>query len=395
MSRKITAKDGQTFTFPDNLSPEQIKAVLDKHYANQSAPPMMMTAQNNPLTSAASGLKRGALGLLPAAGGLVGGMAGAGLGGMFFGVPGIPAGIEGAAYGGAIGENMRRTFAGEPQSVSATGGAAAGQAAFQAGGGLMAKGAGAVARPLMKRALGAGKSIMSEFPDVVETTLRRGVSVSGAGAAKATALREKSSLELIDILNKAKAGGTTFRTYDVARRVRTMLRSPVLPDKDKARIMGQLVDFLNDKGKTIEPVLLKEIKQFYQARAKSVYLGARTGIPTLAQENRAKFSGAIAEGAREQLERIPGVAAREAETQSLIGAERAIKDATMRPPGQIELLKPLTYPVINNPNVMSRVALTLNAPLFKSLLRQSPRAAAALLMEMMYTDQPDKTRVVP
>lgn len=406
MSQYVTTPDGTRHKFPNEATPEQIKAALSGYSAQGDTsggrpiliPPQEGYPQPRAMTATNPFISRG-LELLPSAGGYAGG---------FLGSVGGPAGmIGGAAAGGALGEGMRQAIGGGQFSPLAIGGRGLEQGALEATGLGLAKGAGALARPVMKRALGAGKAILSEFPDVVETALKRGLPVSEAGLAKAKALRQASADALSELLNDAKASGKTFKTKQITGEVRKLLRSEVLPDKEKLRIAQQLMDFVSDKGsqvgtkgrfpvyKQIDPVLLNEIKQFYQARARSVYRAGRMGGLTLAQENRGLFSKALASGARKQLETIPGVAARDAETQSLIGAQRAVADATMRPPRPFEIHKPGTYPIANSPQVMSKVALTLNSPMFKSLLRQSPRAAAALITELIHTDQPDQTGVAP
>ena len=89
--------------------------------------------------------------------------------------------------------------------------------------------------------------------------------------------------------------------------------------------------------------------------------------------------------------RIPGAMAMENRTQALMGAERALTKAVKRPPSPFELHKPGTYPILNNPSVQSHVAIILANPRFHLLMRQSPRAAAALISEMMQSAQPDAT----
>lgn len=386
MSQIVTTPDGQRHVFPDGATPAQIKAALASYGPPASpassgyAPP-----QIRPPMSLAPLAARSAQ-LLPSAGGFVGGLAGGGEG---------PLSIGGASIGGGLGEGARQLLTGEPFSPAAIGIRGAEQGAYQAVGGTLAKGAGMLARPVMRRALGVGKTILSNFPDAVETALSKGIPVSEGGAAKAMALRRESSQALGDLLAKEGAGGRKFNTAAVAEPVLKLLKSNVLPKADKTRIAGQLVRFLDEQGAEVSPALLKQIKQFYQARASSAYRAGRAGALSIAQENRGLFSKALASGARQQLETIPGVAAREGQTQSLIGAERAVKEAVMRPPRPFEIHKPGTYPIANNPYVLSRVALTVNSPHFRALAKQSPRLAAAIVSQMIYTDQPDATSVYP
>lgn len=393
MSQIVTTPDGKRHKFPDAASQDQIKTALASYVSRETAsvavaPPTAMSAARSPVGDLSDRAGR-ALDLLPDAGGFVGGLVGKAAGPAARVVsPAL------ASVGGAVGEGARQLVSGEPMSLERIGQSAATQGAYEAAGGALAKGAGAVARPIMRRAMGVGKTILSSFPDAVETALEKGISVSKSGAAKAAGLRQESSEALTDLLLDAKATGKTFSTADITKHVRSLLGSKVLPEKDKERIMGQLIDFVRDKGSKVDPVLLKEIKQFYQNRATAVYKAGQKGIPTLAQENRALFSKELARGAREQLETIPGVAARESETQSLIGTQRAVADAVMRPPQAFDLSKPGTYPVSNSPQFLSRVALLLNSPKFQALLRQSPRAAGAAIVQLMHAEGPDRASSV-
>lgn len=384
MSQIVTTPDGQRHIFPNEATPDQIKSAIARYSAQPPGPPQM-SATSNPFSMYQANMKDRAIGLLPTAGGLVGGIAGAPFGG-FAGA------VGGAAAGGALGEGAREALSGEPISPLRVGGGGLEQGAYEALGQGLARGAGAVARPIMRRALGVGKRILSSFPDVTETVLSRGIPASAGGAAKAQALREASTRALDVLLANAKASGTSFDTRNVTQYATKLLRSKALPDKEAGQIVKQLVDFQAEQGRKIDPVLLKEIKQFYQARARKLYSASRAGIPTLAQENRGAFSKAIAKGAQEQLERIPGVARQEATTQSLMGAERAVKEAVQRPPRPFEVHKPGTYPIplIMGSHAMSRYAIFLNSTLFKTVLRQSPRAAAAMLLDLG-SAEPDAT----
>jgi hypothetical protein len=324
---------------------------------------------------------------LPTIGGIAGGLLGGAVGG--------PAGpftaVGGAAAGGELGYAAQRFLQGERPTVGGIAGAGAGQGALELGGLGLGALAGTAARPLMRRALGAGKAVQKSFPDVAETALRQGLAVSQGGVAKANALREASAKALNDLLTQARTRGTMLNTRSVTQPVRALLRSNVIPDEEKAQIAEKLVRFLSDKTARMDPLLLKEIKQFYQNRAAQAYRGLEAGGMPEALGPTQAFSKAIAQGARQQLETIPGVAGREATTRSLIGAQKALEAAVARRPRAITLHQPGTYlgPILGGQNTLSRVALMLNSPYFKTLLRQSPRAAAAALLT--HTDQPDQT----
>lgn len=401
MSQIVVTPDGKRHVFPDEANLGQIKAALAS-YAQPTQPmeplrypprfgpgPVGPTpAELAPLRARAAS----ALGVLPTAGGMAGGIGGAAVGG-------LPGAIGGAALGGAAGEAARQGLVGQPLSVGGIAGQGAQQGAYEALGGIIGAGAGRLARPLMRRALGAGKAIIRDFPDVAETAVAKGIPVTRAGVAKATGLRQASGQALTSLLNQAGAGGTTFYVGDMTRNAAELLRSKVLPNSDKARIAAQVMSFLEQHGlakrlpggglwiqsPNISPVLAKQLKQFYQSRASAIFRAEKTGALTLAQQNRGLFSREVAGSAKQLLERIPGVAEREAETQSLIGAQRAVSEAFMRPPPRFQVIRPETWPglsTLNSPGAVSHYALVLSSPYFRALSRQSPRAAAALLFQL-------------
>lgn len=371
MSQIVVTPDGKRHVFPDQASQEQIKAAL----ASYRPVPAAMPTLANPAAPFLGSLKARALGLLPAAGGLAGGIGGGAL-------AGVPGAIGGAAAGGAAGEAARQGLTGSPLSVGGIASQGAQQGAYEALGAGIAAGAGALARPVMRRALQVGKTLTRDFPNAVETTIARGIPVTKAGVAKAITLRQASGKALASLLRQAEATGQVFRVQDLMRNASELLQSKVLPKADKARIAKMLDDFALQHGQTLSPTLAKQIKQFYQRRASTVFRAEKVAGATLAQQNRGLFSREIARGAKAQLEQIPGVAAREAETQSLIGAQRAVSEAYMRPPRAFEIHKPGSYPILNSPAVISHTALVLSSPYFRALSRQSPRAAAALLFQL-------------
>ena len=385
MSQYVTTPDGKRHKFPDEATPEQIKAAL----AGSSAPPMAMTPEFNPLVSAGRDLKSRALGVLPTLGGFAGGIAG-GIAGATAGPVGAYAGgVVGAAAGGAAGEGLREAASGEklsPEGIALEG---AGQGGWQAAGGLIAGGVGKLAKPLMHRALGTGKAVLSKHPKAIETVLAKGFTADAKGAAASKAARGSSAKTLEDLLSKAEASGIKLSTADVTKYVRERLRDKAIPSSEKAQLFRQLLEFRGDQGRKIAPSLLKEIKQRSQTIAKGTY----TGDPS-PESGRVLFNKELARGAKEQLETIPGVASQEAETQSLIGAHRAVSDAAMRPPRPFEIQRPGTYPVVGmlgSPAVTSRIALKMADPKFQEILRQSPRAAAELIQQLLHTAEPDAT----
>lgn len=134
----VQGPDGVRIDFGD-ASLDQIKAAMSKRYPRSAASPMPEPnalpwyIQNAPDVT----------GILPAAGGTIGGLIGAAGGGLLTGGMGgqVPGGIEGAAYGGMIGKMAQNTIRGEPVdagNVLLEGGK---QAALEATGLGLAKGA--------------------------------------------------------------------------------------------------------------------------------------------------------------------------------------------------------------------------------------------------------------
>jgi hypothetical protein len=269
------------------------------------------------------------------------------------------------------------------------------QGAYEAAGGAIGKGMAAGARPLMRRALGVGKRAMSEFPDVVETVLKRGFSLRGKGVEKATRQLTESDAALQGLLKEAASKGGRVNTMAITRHARTLLGSKVLEPERKAAIAKKLDSFIEQHGKRISPVLAKELKTYYQNLAKAAYPRVRGGLNELALSNEGLFAKRMALGAREELEKIPRVAAQEAETQSLIGAQRAVRDAVQRTPRGFDLGRPGSYPVLNSPFAVGQLARLLNARKFQEFMRQNPRGAAAIIMQLNQPQEPDATQVYP
>lgn len=418
----VKGPDGKVIFFPDGTPQDQIKAAMRKHYGGPSAAsaPAGVPWNSIPLNPLLTGLSAGAaINQLPNIGGLVGGLGGAALG-----IPSGPgaylAGVGGAGVGGAVGEAAKRALFGQPLEagpIAASGGA---QAFYDLFGRGLAAGASKLVNPLMKGALRPSASFMERFPGSIQTAISEKLPATAAGLGRATALRRESSDALLELLNNASSSGKEFGAADVTAQARALARNPALTDSDQAAIASLLRDFekryipeirppkistvLDQYGKPVEipqmqpqetkidPVLLKKIKQRYQSIAAPAYkAAARDESPGAAA--RRDFAAALASGAKQQLETIPGVAAQEARTQALIGARKAIKKAVLSPPPRFELMRPGTYPIVGalQPALESRASLLLADPGFRMLLQQSPRAAAALISQLMYTSQPDAT----
>lgn len=284
---------------------------------------------------------------------------------------------------------MERTFSGEPQSALATVGAAGQQAAYELGGGLAAKGISRLARPIMRGALGIGRTLPGEVPNALEATLSERAGIAPKPISRLSMGTQQSAATLEDLLRRS---GRNFPSRDVTSEVRTLLSSRAMPSNQKARIASELQGFLRQHGPSIDAVGLKEIKQYFQDEAEKAYAASPGPLSPYT-----KFAEAIAKGAQIQLEKIKGVAALEAQTQGLGAAEKALTTAYKRPGASIELHKPGTWPIpyITGPRFRSGLAMQLTKPRIQAALRQTPRAIVALLHQAAYSSEPDQTGVSP
>jgi hypothetical protein len=358
---------------------------------------------------------------LPAVGGLVGGglatAYGLGTGGL--GAVAIPGA---AALGGEAGEawrqNARRMIGAYAPETSADaaqqiGEQGAVQAAAEVGGRAIAAGARAVGRGMVENAVRPPIGLQREFPDVIDTIVKEQLPV-GAGMFGGKKGSERAAIRLAeeskvvkDLLAKSTAGGTSFSTSKLAEPVMKLIddiAEQPLAKADMARLEGMLDEFVNKKG-PLSPLDVQKIKQAAQSIAKPIYKAVAAGNAVTAdQALAARFNSAIASGAKEAMETIPGVAEGEAAKRSLIGAKKALSQAEMR---RLSLMAEggaavlggaagaVTVPTddpfsksaagwliargVLSPRSLSRVGLTLTREETQMLLRQFPRFAERLL----------------
>ena len=405
LGRRVKAKNpGAYDDLQDDELGRKVKAKYPGSYDDFAdsvgTDPPMMTAENNPVAQFLSSLRGRVTGALPTVGGTIGGLAGMG----------TPARIPLAAAGGAAGEAAREALTGEPLSIENIGREGAWQSGAEAAGGLIARGAGALARPVMRSALAR---LPKGFPNPVETMLRERIPVSSGGLAKANALRSKSSAELQGVLTKAEAGGKTFAKSDVVSGVTRLLGKRSLRSTVKPGIEAELAEFLAQHPDEITPTLLKEIKSEFQGGSAGAFSAVMKKGSDTGSAASQRFAMALRGGAQRELEKIPGVAGIEARTQGLIGTGRAIESAINSPPRLVpHTLSGLAggavgYGVSHNPigaaagiaasealtsrNAISRYALILNSRTFQALMRQSPRLAAEFIHQATYSAEPDAT----
>ena len=352
------------------------------------ADPTMMTAENNPVAQFMARLKGRALGALPAAGGLAGGVLGAG----------TPARIPLAAAGGAVGEAGKELLGGEPLSAESIGKAGAEQGAYELAGGLAAKGASKLARPIMRGAMRLGKAIGGEvkvgtelFPDPVETALREGIQINPEGALKAKALRRAKGSEIGSLLQKETAAGREIKTSDVIKHAKELLKSRTLKPEKKAKVFNELMGLYRQHGARMDP----ELAQLIKRERGDAFKNWKAGKDPLTTPIAARVDQEISRGAGEALDVIPGMSELNAEYAARKGADIATDKAVRMRDPLTQVQAPSTYPVLRgllaNKSLNSKIAIKLADPEFQKLLRQSPRLAAAMLESAFYTDEPDAT----
>ncbi len=398
---RVQGPDGKVVDFPDDTPPEAIKAAMAKHYGGPAQPtapvaapaPQKRTAQNNPTVTALGHLDTGPLNALPSVGGFLGGAVGAGVGA-------IPGAIGGAALGGAAGEAAKEALLGRKLSPGRIASQGALEGGYQAVGGAIAKGAGKLARPLMRSALGVGGAVKGmvkmgskQVADPVEEALARQVPVSAKGFAKAESIRRAEGATLEALIDKAKQSGSTVRMADVSKYARQFLRAKDgIPVEDKERVIRtKLIPYLSGKGKRVDPALLQDIKRYFADEAEAAYKAADVGN-ALEGQAYTKYAEGMAKGAREGLENLdPAIGPANARYNKISVLEDALRQKLQQKAPGWEVTRPGTFPMaraLGSDALMSKAALKLAHPAWQKLYQQSPRLFFALLGQ---GDEPDAT----
>lgn len=369
---------------------------------------------------------RDALGLLPTLGGAVGGVvggAGGTVGGMAVG--GLPGAVGGAALGGAAGEAARQQIGdmiGIPKPQTAAdraleiGKEGAIQGAAELGGRGLAAGAKVLGKGMVENAVRPSMSIQREFPNVIDTIVKERLPVGtrpfGLGGAKGS---ERAALRLAEessavkgLLAKATAGGKTFETSKLAEPVLKLIDEVAeqpLAKADMKRLEAMINEFTSKKG-PLSPLDVQKLKQKAQAIAKPIYKAVARGEAVSAdQAISGRFNAALATGAKDAMETIPGVAEGEATKRELIGAKKALTAAETKrlslsgeigsavigaAAGQtfnVSLDNPLERSAAGwfiargllQPRALSRAGLALTTAEAAAMMKQAPRLATYLL----------------
>lgn len=333
----------------------------------------------------------------------------------------IPA-IALAGLGGAIGETIGQASdviqSGQGKPALQAAQEVATQGAIQGGIEGLGRGVAGAARvagkALIENAVRPSISMQREFPGVVnkivESRLPVGAGRPGGvtGSARATEMLAEESRNVTKHLARETALGARYEPKQVAAHVQKLvgeISEQPLSAADQAGLKDMIDEFMQ-RG-PITPLELQKLKQKAQAFARPIYKAIERGMPVTADQSlRARFNAAIAQGAKELMETIPGVATGEAEKRALIGVKRALTQAEQRRlslmaegvTGAAAIVASLigsdgdisdtlkrgvgTYLIargVMSPRVMSRTGLVLTQPQLKQLFTQFPRLAQAVL----------------
>lgn len=314
MPIKVQLTDGRTVEFPDGTSEQEMEAALTQLPPPDDAP---ATAPSAP-----------AKGLLPTAGGFVGSLIGT--------VGGYPGRVAGAAAGGALGKGAEMLMDDKSQGFSeglrAMGGEAMLQGGAEAAGGVIGKGIKAAAPRLMQSVMKPTKAIRDEFPTVAKDAVEYGIGVGQKGLDKVGTLISGTSQKVMDKLSLAqRAGARPIAMSDVTTEL-----APVAQKIAKEPISAGKLSQLNDIGNQARlenpgPISLlraQEMKQAAQRVAGEGYKKIARGadINTIPLD----ANMAIARGLRKEIEKRANVGPLNAETQRLMGVERAMDAAQGR-----------------------------------------------------------------
>lgn len=434
MSQYVTTPDGKRHKFPDEASPEQIKAALSGAALGGKPiliPPSESYPEPRAMKATSPFISRG-LEMLPYAGGYAGGFLGS--------VGGPPGMVGGATLGGSIGESMKQGIEGKQFSPLAIGGRGLEQGLWELSGLGLAKGAGKLAAPLMQHSLGIVSSLAKRFrmtPEAIAKAVlseRYPITLAGEQTAKAAtesainarnavirstggnisakglarvALRDAEE-SLGRPLTQAERGKLVSTVQAEADAILTGRTHGAVPKAGLGRPAQPASTMLNQFGQPALPAQpaipsapsryspweVEQIKEVAAKNARPAYRADQAGLGIAADPT---LSKQLAGAARARINKIPGMKERNVRLKSLSAAQQAVSDALMKTSGgtlNVGHIGPLSLGVKLPRKKTADLALLLANPRFQRLLKRSPRAGAALIQQMVHTAEPDQTNAL-
>lgn len=416
--------------FPDTMSHDAIVQEVERMAAPSSAPASSTAAP--PRAKAQPGQVPDLSRALPSVYGMVGGSLG----------PPMLRPLTSGAFG-AVGEGQRQLqdvlFGGGQFDLAGLRDAFLEQGAAQGFGQILGGGANLAAKGLMGASIRPGM-LQAEFPTITEdalsyrTPVGRGVKFLPGGiekgSAKANALRESSSAKTATELKRLGQSGVRITSDQLAQQaiddviaVAQAKGLPGIPPRERSKLVTKVMKAANDilkrkahganlgASNTFTPEEVKMVAQIAQSEVAPTLTNAARG--------RVKFDPdlmkAMETSATSSKNKIGNIGAQEAETQRLIGLNRALISAENRggggwgawgipaaiggagaaqggfepsDPARFLLLALAAHGVLR-PEVMSRLALGMSSPATQTLLRQAPRTG--LMVNDVYSVPPDTT----
>ena len=398
MSQYVTTPDGQRHAFPDEATPEQIKRALSNYMPDSSsggAAYPSMTAKYNPFQAF---MRTNVTEGLPSAGGFVGSILGTP-----FGPPGR---MAGAGIGGAAGEVGREALNLDPLSPSKIGIQGGIQAGLQGIGEGVVAGAAKVAGPLYRKALGVLPSLAERFGTTTEElaamVFGKRLRISQAGTKEAQGLADRMRLARSETLGRVRRTVPAGHIAEVAIKDAERSIGRRLTDPERHELVDKIQDEANailsarthgvvpSSGSRFTMRELEQVKEVAAKNSRAAYRASQQGMSVAADP---ELQRQLASGARNVLGKVPGVAAQNAELRNLMAAKEAIRKAINRTSGEWSPLHvgPISTGVKIPRDKVGDLALALTSKNFQRIARQSPRAAAEALHQLMISAEADAT----
>jgi hypothetical protein len=328
MPIRVRTPDGGVAVFPDGTDPSVMEAALRAQFGGGEKEP-----SQHPHAKVARMVGDN----LPSIGGMVGGALGA------IGGPVVAAGT--AALGGAAGRLGQRVLQGiqrRPEAVTSQGEMVADaarsgaiQGGVQAVGGVVGKGLSAGANRLYQGLAKPSKALREGFDDLVPQALKDRIPLTTGGGARAERLLGQSHDAAEKIISTGHNAGKTITPREmtselgaVTRDLQLRARAGQVPEFDAVARTASGITRRNPSRVPLGDA--QAIKRKAQEAAQGAYKKMNAG-------NASQLSGAdmaqeaVARGTRKAIERqVPEVAKANALTQSRIGVDRMVSDATSR-----------------------------------------------------------------